>query len=549
MSRRFFLSALLPLGLGACGERPGGDAVMGSYLLGEPGISTQPLVVCPDGETTQGIDVSRYQNEIDWAQVAWSGIDLAYIRVSDGLEYPDARFATNWAGAAENGILRGAYQFFRASQDPIEQADYLLEHMGELLPGDLPPVIDIETLDGESAETLLANASIWIDHVEEAVGATPIIYTAAGFWNNNLASTAFADHPLWAANWDVDCPNLPAAWNDWVLWQNSARGVVAGIAGDVDVDLFNGTLADLEALAVRDPGCGDGRCLFGETNATCPLDCPGCSPIPRRGRVVDETDPCFTAGGTSRFIRLATDAGYNGKLQWSRTWITQTPDNYGEWQLSFDEAGSYRVEAYTAAPYAEWNAARYTVRHAGATEIITVDQTAIDGFVILGDLEFESGGDQWILLEDAVSSAEDAGLAILFDAIRLTRLGLPPPDGGELDGGDPDGGSDGGDPGGEPDMDAGGEPDGGDPGTPDAGDPAGDSDGAPASEADHIDNGDVSAPPTDASAPTGDSLCGNGDPMVVSGCRCDAPAGNGTALLGLLSCAWLSLRRRRSARL
>ena len=92
---------LLPLLLAAC---------VGSEEVGE---STVELQVCADGETVEGIDISKWQGEIDWDAVAASGVKFAFIRVSDGLNYPDGYFSVNWRRAKEVGILRGAYQFFR----------------------------------------------------------------------------------------------------------------------------------------------------------------------------------------------------------------------------------------------------------------------------------------------------------------------------------------------------------------------------------------------------------------------------------------------------
>jgi lysozyme len=104
--------------------------------------------VCAETDTVAGIDVSRWQGEIAWNDVAEAGIDFAFVRVSDGLHHIDADFANNWAGTQENGIARGAYQFFRPNLDAFAQAELLLERMGPLEDGDLPPVIDVEVTGG-----------------------------------------------------------------------------------------------------------------------------------------------------------------------------------------------------------------------------------------------------------------------------------------------------------------------------------------------------------------------------------------------------------------
>ena len=68
--------------------------------------------------------------------------------MSDGTGFEDPKFAANWSGTKANGILRGAYQFFRPGQDAIAQADLLLSKMGTLEADDLPPVLDVEAADG-----------------------------------------------------------------------------------------------------------------------------------------------------------------------------------------------------------------------------------------------------------------------------------------------------------------------------------------------------------------------------------------------------------------
>ena len=111
------------LALSACGDR---DLAAGSLLVGEGSVQQAIHSVCPAGQTTYGIDVSYYQGNIDWAAVAGAGVEFAIIRVSDGIGFHDPKFAQNWAGAKANGIIRGAYQFFRSDDDPIAQADLLI---------------------------------------------------------------------------------------------------------------------------------------------------------------------------------------------------------------------------------------------------------------------------------------------------------------------------------------------------------------------------------------------------------------------------------------
>ena len=86
---------------------------------------TQNTNVCAAGATVYGIDVSRFQGDIDWDLVAESGVEFAFIQISRSLTDIDAKFAYNWRRAKETGILRGAYQRFQPDQDVIGQAEQI----------------------------------------------------------------------------------------------------------------------------------------------------------------------------------------------------------------------------------------------------------------------------------------------------------------------------------------------------------------------------------------------------------------------------------------
>ena len=90
----------------------------------------QATTVCSGADVVHGMDVSSYETSIDWPTAKAAGIEFAFIRASDGLQYRDPKFATYWAGARAAGVMRGAYQFFRPTQDPIAQADLLLAAIG-----------------------------------------------------------------------------------------------------------------------------------------------------------------------------------------------------------------------------------------------------------------------------------------------------------------------------------------------------------------------------------------------------------------------------------
>ncbi|HSK03919.1 MAG TPA: GH25 family lysozyme, partial [Kofleriaceae bacterium] len=223
------------------------------------------MSVCADGPTVFGIDVSRFQGAIDWQQVAGAGVVFAYIQISRSVTDLDPRFDENWRRAKEVGILRGAYQRFHPGQDVPTQADIFLSRLGPFQAGDLPPMLDVEDADGLPAATIAARVRQWLDLVEPVVGVRPIIYTGFYFWRDQVGGADFSGYPLWIANYSATCPLVPPAWSRWTIHQYSSTAVLPGItANTVDVNKFNGTLEQLEALGRRDPVCAGGRCGFPE---------------------------------------------------------------------------------------------------------------------------------------------------------------------------------------------------------------------------------------------------------------------------------------------
>src|SRR5690349_5648127 len=111
-----------------------GIALLAGCAAPVVGSLNQADTVCAGGATTAGMDVSSYDTSIDWAAAHAAGIQFAFIRASDGTQYPDPLFASHWTDARAAGVLRGAYQFFRPAEDPIAQADLLLSAEGPLQP-------------------------------------------------------------------------------------------------------------------------------------------------------------------------------------------------------------------------------------------------------------------------------------------------------------------------------------------------------------------------------------------------------------------------------
>lgn len=216
------------------------------------GTTSEALKTCAKGATVTGIDVSYYQGNVSWSQVKSSGRQFAFVRISDGLNTPDTKFAQNWPALKTAGLVRGAYQFFRPGQDAGLQAQMVIDKIkaaGGLKPGDLAPVLDLESADGLASSVVVSKAKVWLAKVEAAFGIKPIVYTAA--FMSSVIGTNFGGYTLWVANYQTTCPTMPSGWTDWQFWQNSDSGSVPGVSGNVDTNFFNGTLAQLQTLTLK----------------------------------------------------------------------------------------------------------------------------------------------------------------------------------------------------------------------------------------------------------------------------------------------------------
>jgi lysozyme len=207
-----------------------------------------------------GIDVSHFQQEIDWQQVRRAGIAFAFIKATEGIGIFDPCFNQNWRKAKSAPVLRGAYHFFHPQLDAEAQARFFLDKIADD-PGDLPPVLDVEVLTNIAPEHVIVGAHKWLETAKSRLGRNPILYTGSAFWRNTLKNSLdFSDYPLWIAHHTAGPnPLVPSAWPRWTFWQFSQQGKVAGITGNVDLDVFNGTAAELDAFCMNRTAVGTRR--------------------------------------------------------------------------------------------------------------------------------------------------------------------------------------------------------------------------------------------------------------------------------------------------
>jgi len=193
----------------------------------------------------QGIDVSHHQQNVDWNTVASQNFHFTFLKASEGLQHTDPKFPVNWASAKTSGLVRGAYHFFRADKSAESQLENFASEVA-LQAGDLPPVLDIETLDGASREELIAGVRTWLYLAEIKYGVKPVIYTNLKFYYRYLAGQ-FDDYPYWMARYGSKEPTIGPSMKP-AFWQYGDRGRIAGIAGNVDLNVFIGNQDAFNAL-------------------------------------------------------------------------------------------------------------------------------------------------------------------------------------------------------------------------------------------------------------------------------------------------------------
>ena len=230
---RLGLIAALGLALASCA---GGTSPL-DFDEGYPKPSDYPI---------QGIDVSKYQGEIDWRAVADSGVKFAWIKATEGGDHLDERFQANWQGAKEAGVARGAYHFVYWCRPPIEEARWFEQNV-PVEADALPPVLDVEpTPDSRTCrrrlerDATIADMKVMLDELERHYGKKPIIYSSPDLYDAILSGGVFADYPIWVRS-TRHHPAVRYGAREWQFWQYQADGAAPGVDGHVDRNAFYGT--------------------------------------------------------------------------------------------------------------------------------------------------------------------------------------------------------------------------------------------------------------------------------------------------------------------
>ncbi|MGI9351580.1 MAG: glycoside hydrolase family 25 protein [Rhizobiaceae bacterium] len=199
----------------------------------------------PNHYQVHGIDVSKYQGQIDWGKTRRGGIAFAFIKATEGGDHMDERFRQNWHAAGQAGIPRGAYHFYYFCRTAREQARWFIRNVPRD-PNSLPPVLDMEWNHGSktckhrpSPVKVRSEMRTFLRMVQQYYGKKPLIYTTVDFYSDNHLSL-IRDHEFWLRS-VADHPSKVYPGQNWSFWQYTGTGQIPGIKGETDINVFAGS--------------------------------------------------------------------------------------------------------------------------------------------------------------------------------------------------------------------------------------------------------------------------------------------------------------------
>lgn len=192
-----------------------------------------------------GIDVSKYQADINWRETKRNGIAFAFIKATEGGDHVDERFAQNWLNAGKAGVPRGAYHFYYFCRKPLEQARWFIRHVPKD-PKSLPPVLDMEwnhqskTCKHRPSPLEVRRSMVtYLNKVQLHYKKKPIVYTTVDFYKDNELNRLNGIQ-FWLRS-VAGHPSEVYPSQKWTFWQYTGTGQVPGIEGDTDINVFGGS--------------------------------------------------------------------------------------------------------------------------------------------------------------------------------------------------------------------------------------------------------------------------------------------------------------------
>ena len=190
----------------------------------------------------QGIDVSHWQGYIDYSEVRRSGIEVVYIKASQGTNIKDAYFEINYENAKANGLKVGFYHFLTATN--TEEAEQEARFFASVISGKTPDcklVMDYETFGGVGVQESNEIAQVFLETTRRLTNKDIIIYSDLSNSQSRFSSELAENYELWLAYYSGEerLREIETRWNNYIGLQYSDRGRINGISGAVDLDRFS----------------------------------------------------------------------------------------------------------------------------------------------------------------------------------------------------------------------------------------------------------------------------------------------------------------------
>lgn len=192
-------------------------------------------------ELYNGIDVSSWQGYIDYSKVKEAGIDIVYIKSSEGHRTKDPYFETNYENAKANGLNVGFYHFVTATNE--EEASNQAKFFASVIAGKSPDcklAMDYEEFNGVGTYEINYIAQVFLETVKNLTGKDVIVYSDLSNAQSTFNSQIAQNYELWIAYYGSieHLKRDSSSWNYWVGMQYEDNGQISGINGNVDRDLF-----------------------------------------------------------------------------------------------------------------------------------------------------------------------------------------------------------------------------------------------------------------------------------------------------------------------
>ena len=190
----------------------------------------------------QGIDVSNWQGYIDYSSVRESGIEVVYIKASQGTNIKDAYFDINYENAKANGLKVGFYHFLTATN--TEEAEQEARFFASVISGKTPDcklVMDYETFGGVGVQESNEIAQVFLETTRRLTNKDIIIYSDLSNSQSRFSRELAENYELWLAYYSGEerLRGIETRWNNYIGLQYSDRGRINGISGAVDLDRFS----------------------------------------------------------------------------------------------------------------------------------------------------------------------------------------------------------------------------------------------------------------------------------------------------------------------